>query len=106
MKQQRLCYISRDYYNQTSAGNKAKTDTEETLVEMGAINLGLHRTIKNSKIFAFFRNLAGIIRACILLKKEIFFSCNIPSRNILHLSVLLQDLKVQKRSRSSTILVL
>ena len=69
MKQKRLCYISRDYYNQTSAGNKAKTDTEETLVEMGAINLGLHRTIKNSKIFAFFRNLAGIIRACILLKK-------------------------------------
>ena len=37
MKQKRLCYISRDYYNQTSAGNKAKTDTEETLVEMGAI---------------------------------------------------------------------
>lgn len=54
MKQNRLCYISRNYYNLTSAGNKAKTDNEDTLAEMGAINLGLPRTIKNSKILAFF----------------------------------------------------
>ena len=58
---------------QTSAGNKAKTDTEETLVEMGAINLGLHRTIKNSKIFAFFRNLAGLYLLAYCLKKEYSF---------------------------------
>lgn len=69
MKQQRLCYISRDYYDQASAGNKAKADTEDTLTEMGAINLGLQRTIKNSKIIAFFRNLVGIIRACFLIRK-------------------------------------
>ena len=70
MKQKRLCYISRNYYNLTSAGNKAKTDNEDTLVEMGAINLGLPRTIRNSKILAFFLDLIGIIRACILLQKD------------------------------------
>lgn len=69
MEQHRLCYISRNYYNLTSAGNKAKTDNEDTLMEMGAVNLGLHRTVNNSKILAFFLNLAGIIRACFLLKK-------------------------------------
>ena len=70
MKQKRLCYISLNYYNLTSAGNKAKTDNEDTLAEMGGINLGLPRTIKNSKISAFFLDLIGIIRACILLQKD------------------------------------
>lgn len=35
MKERRLCYISRTYYNQTSAGNKAKTDYEKVLHSMG-----------------------------------------------------------------------
>lgn len=70
MEQKRLCYISRNYYNLTSAGNKAKTDNEDTLAEMGAINLGLPRTIRNSKILAFFLDLIGILRACILLQKD------------------------------------
>ena len=70
MEQKRLCYISRNYYNLTSAGNKAKTDNEDTLAEMGAINLGLPRSIRNSKILAFFLDLIGIIRACILLQKD------------------------------------
>ena len=70
MEQKRLCYISRNYYHLTSAGNKAKTDNEDTLVEMGAINLGLPRTIRNSKILAFFLDLIGVIRACILLQKD------------------------------------
>ena len=69
MNKNKLCYISRNYYNLTSAGNKAKTDNEDTLTEMGAINLGLHRTVHNSKILAFFLDLAGIIRTCALLQK-------------------------------------
>lgn len=70
MNKKRLCYISRNYYNLTGAGNKAKTDNEDTLAEMGAVNLGLHRTINSSKIIAFILDLAGIIRACILLQKN------------------------------------
>ena len=69
MKQYRVCYISRNYYNLSGAGNKAKTDNEDTLDEMGAVNLGLQRTIKNSKVIAFFLDLAGILRACFLLRK-------------------------------------
>ena len=70
MTPNRICYISRNYYNLTSAGNKAKTDNEDTLSETGAVNLGLPRTVNNSKILAFFLDLVGIIRACILLKKN------------------------------------
>lgn len=69
MKDSRLCFISRNYYNLTTAGNKAKADNEDTLTEMGAVNLGLHRTVINSKIVAFFLDLFGIIRTCFLLKK-------------------------------------
>lgn len=69
MEKNRLCYISRNYYNLTTAGNKAKTDNESTLVEMGATNLGLHQTINSSKLLAFFLDLAGILRACFLLQK-------------------------------------
>ncbi len=65
----RICYISRNYYNLSNAGNKAKTDNEDTLSEMGAVNLGLHRSVNNSKIIAFFLDIIGIIRACILLQK-------------------------------------
>ena len=48
-QQHRLCYISRNYYNLTAAGNKAKADNEDTLAEMGAVNLGLQRSVRNSK---------------------------------------------------------
>ncbi len=69
MTQNRICYISRNYYNLTSAGNKAKTDNEDTLAEMGATNLGLRRTVNDSKVLAFFLDLAGIIRACLSMRK-------------------------------------
>ena len=53
-KEQRLCFLTRNYYNRDSAGNKAKTDNEDTLVLMGARNLGLDRTFYDSKITSFF----------------------------------------------------
>lgn len=69
MNTKRLCYISRNYYNLSGASNKAKCDNEDTLQELGAINLGLPRTIKDSKVIAFFLDLLGILRACLLLRK-------------------------------------
>ena len=53
MKEKRLCYISRTYYNQTSAGNKAKTDYEKVLHSMGAASIGLPCKIDNNKFLAF-----------------------------------------------------
>lgn len=110
-KQYRLCYISRNYYNLNSAGNKAKTDNEDTLSEMGAVNLGLHRTVKNSKILAFFLDLAGIIRACILLKendvlflqypvkKYFSFLCNIARQKRAKTISLIHDLGSFRRKK-------
>lgn len=69
MDMNRLCYITRNYYNLTGAGNKAKTDNEDTLSDMGAVNIGLPRTVYNNKVLAFFLDLAGVLRACCSLKK-------------------------------------
>lgn len=111
MEQYRLCYISRNYYNLTSAGNKAKTDNEVTLQEMGAVNLGLHRMINNNKIIAFFFDLVSIIRACILLKKGdilflqypvkkyFTFLCNIAKKKDAKTISLIHDLGSFRRKK-------
>lgn len=69
MKKNRLCYISRNYYNLTTAGNKAKTDYEEILKSMGAVNLGLPCQINGNRLIAFSYNLRSIIRACLCMKR-------------------------------------
>lgn len=70
MEQHRLCYISRNYYNLSTAGNKAKTDYESILDSMGAINIGLPRKIDNNKFFAFFYNLLSILKACFQMRRN------------------------------------
>lgn len=61
-KKLRLCYVSRNYKTLQTGGGKAKTDIEQTLNEMGAVNLGLPQTRNKHKIYDFFRNLFGIVR--------------------------------------------
>lgn len=70
MTTNRLCYISRNYYNLTSAGNKAKTDYEHILQSMGGINLGLPCKINSNKVLAFFYNAISVVLACIQMKKH------------------------------------
>ena len=65
----RICYITRNYRDTEGAGNKAKTDNEDTLQLMGAHNLGLHRTFYPNKVITFFIDLAGIIKYCFATKK-------------------------------------
>lgn len=69
MKERRLCYISRTYYNLTSAGNKAKTDYEKVLHSMGAVNIGLPCRINKNKFLAFFYNLASTLIAYSRIQK-------------------------------------
>ncbi len=52
----RICFITRNYKDTNSAGNKAKTDMENILISLGATNLGLQRTFYKSHIIAFFLN--------------------------------------------------
>ncbi len=111
IKRHRLCYISRNYYNLTSAGNKAKTDNEDTLDEMGAVNIGLRRTVNGSKVLAFFLDLVGIIHACFSLrkndvlflqypvKKYFSFLCDIARMKGAHAVALIHDLGSFRRKK-------
>lgn len=67
---QRLCYISRCYRDKDSAGNKAKTDYEQILFDMGAINLGLAQRISSGKIATFFLNLAGVVKFAFAVRRN------------------------------------
>ncbi len=66
----RLCYISRNYRGVEGSGNKAKTDNEDTLEEMGAVNLGLHRTLYNNKVVKFLLDLLGILLYCLRVRRN------------------------------------
>lgn len=65
----RLCYISRNYRSVNSSGNKAKTDNEQTLQALGAMNLGLHTTYYNNKILTFLLDLCGVVKMVFCVKR-------------------------------------
>lgn len=65
----RLCYLSKNYPNTDGSGNKAKTDNEDTLSLMGAVNLANQRTYHHNKMIAFFIDLAGIVRYVFSVRK-------------------------------------
>lgn len=65
----RLCYLSKNYPNTDGSGNKAKTDNEDTLSLMGAVNLANKRTYQHNKIIAFFIDLAGIVKYMFSVRK-------------------------------------
>ncbi len=62
-------YISHNYRNHTSAGNKAKSDVEQIMREEGFRNIGLNRTEHPSKVAHFFFNLMGIVKASTKLRR-------------------------------------
>ncbi len=64
-----MIYISRCYRNLTAAGNKAKTDNETTMREMGFTNVGLPQKVGSNGMFIFCYDLAGVIKACLSIRK-------------------------------------
>lgn len=58
-----MVYLSRCYRDCTSAGNKAKTDNEQTMDEMGFRNVGLPQRIGGNGIFIFFYDLVSVLKA-------------------------------------------
>lgn len=111
MTMTRLCYVSRNYRAMDKAGNKAKTDNEETLREMGAVNLGLPRTQYNNKVVKFFLDLIGIIsfsmrvrrNDVVLLqypiKKYFSFICHVAHRRGAKTIALIHDLGSMRRKK-------
>ena len=107
----RLCYISRNYYGLSGAGNKAKTDIERTLKGLGARNLGLRTTFYDNKVVAFLLNLVGIVKMmfCIRkgdrlvlqypVKKYFSFICRVAHWRKAQIIVIIHDLMSLHRKR-------
>lgn len=107
----RLCYISRNYYGLSGAGNKAKTDIERTLRGLGARNLGLRTTFCDNKVVAFLLNLVGIVKMmfCIRkgdrlvlqypVKKYFSFICRVAHWRKAQIIVIIHDLMSLHRKR-------
>ncbi|MBO7110244.1 MAG: galactofuranosyltransferase [Prevotella sp.] len=107
----RLCYISRNYYGLSGAGNKAKTDIERTLRGLGARNLGLRTTFYDNKVVAFLLNLVGIVKMmfCIRkgdrlvlqypVKKYFSFICRVAHWRKAQIIVIIHDLMSLHRKR-------
>lgn len=82
-------YLSKNYNNTTSAGNKAKTDIERILSGSGYKNAGLAQTTHSNKITGFILTLAGVLKVFFTIsagdtvvvqypfKKYYSFVCNI-----------------------------
>lgn len=112
---QRLCYVSRNYYDMTSAGNKAKTDYEEILSRHGARSIGLPRKVSSSKVGAFFYNLASVAVSGIRMKRgdviviqyplKKYFSllCRIAHARRTRVLVLIHDLGAFRRKKLTVV---
>lgn len=64
-----LCYISRNYRNTDTAGNKAKTDMETLMAARGMRNIGIRTTSFTSKPVEFILNLIGVLKALAVMRK-------------------------------------
>lgn len=58
-----IYYLSRNYRNITSAGNKAKIDIEAVMERLGYIHAGMPQSHIKSSAGAFIRTLASVIKA-------------------------------------------
>lgn len=65
----RKCYLSKNYNELSSAGNKAKTDIEKIMDRLGFVNVGLRQTHIKNKAGAFFATLFGTLKSIFSLSK-------------------------------------
>lgn len=56
-------YLSKNYNNLSSAGNKAKTDIEDIMSGCNFKNIGLARTVSSNKIYGYFRTFFGVVKS-------------------------------------------
>ncbi len=63
------CYLSKNYKDISSAGNKAKTDIERIMDSLGFRNVGLKRSFHTNPILGFLLTLMGVLKAPFGLKR-------------------------------------
>lgn len=62
-------YLSKNYKGLSSAGNKAKTDAEQIMQEMGFRNAGLRQTTYDNSIVGFLITLLGVLKVPFTVSK-------------------------------------
>ena len=62
------CYFSKNYNHLDNAGNKAKTDIESVMEQMGYTNIGRHHTVVRNKVAGFLLSLAGMLKTVRAIK--------------------------------------
>lgn len=65
----RKCYISKNYKGINSAGNKAKTDIEASIQQVGFINIGSKQSQKTNLVADYFTTLFSVLKAVARMKK-------------------------------------
>lgn len=63
------CYLSRNYKETNSAGNKAKTDMEAIMQAMGLRNVGLPQSRFRDPVRHFLATLAGVVKSPFCLRR-------------------------------------
>lgn len=99
-----IWYVSRNYKNKTSAGNKAKTDIEVIMQQMGIRNAGFRQTNYTNPLSHFFMTLFDVLRAPFSLhkgdilfvqyplKKYFSFLCNMAHFRKAKVAIIIHDL--------------
>lgn len=62
-------YLSKNYKEINGAGNKAKTDIEQIMQELGYLNAGLPQSFSKNKIVGFFLTLIGVLKVPFMVSK-------------------------------------
>jgi hypothetical protein len=106
-------YLSKNYREISSAGNKAKTDIEKILSGQGYKNAGLKQTICSDKILGFFLTLAGVLKVFFTIsandvvvvqypfKKYYSFVCNLIHLKRGKVVTVIHDLGTFRRKKLS-----
>ena len=58
-----ICYLSKNYKGTHSAGNKAKTDIEKIMSDLGYRNVGLPQSTYTNSILSFVVTLVGVLKS-------------------------------------------
>lgn len=106
-----FCYLSKNYRSIDGAGNKAKTDIEHILSEIGFRNVGLRQNRGRGVVRGFFYTLLSVLKGvCMLrrgdvllmqypLKKYYVFVCRMARWRGCHVITLIHDLGSFRRKR-------
>lgn len=73
-----ICYLSKNYKGTHSAGNKAKTDIEKIMSDLGYRNVGLPQSTYTNSILSFVVTLVGVLKSFFSLHRGDYLVLQYP----------------------------